>query len=399
MESKNIHIFALAAHGLGISGTDRIFIEFARRWGKEVKVLIHVSDEGFRMCMRQNLKESKNLQFRVYDLSFFNKFGFVANYIARILVGIRAGLTLKLENSKNMIVYSASDFWMDSFPCFILKLRYPKIEWVAGWYQTAPLPWKGFSEGMREKKYYGSSFLYWLMQIVSNPLIKSRADLVLVNNEEEKRMFPIFNEEGRIMVVLGAVDSERIKSWRSKLGKQVKIYDAVFQGRFHPQKGVLELIDIWKAAVSKKPDAKLVMIGDGPLMENVKIKIQKSKLEENIILKGYLFDGEEKYKIFSQSKIVVHPAFYDSGGMAAAEAMAFGVPAVGFDLKSFKSYYPAGMIKVNIGNLQLFASSILDLINNIKRRTQLGEEALLIIEKSFSWDNRAREVLGKINSI
>ena len=58
-------------------------------------------------------------------------------------------------------------------------------------------------------------------------------------------------------------------------GPKSKKYDAVFIGRFHPQKGVLELIDIWKRVVNKKPQAKLAMIGDGPLMKKVQLKIKK----------------------------------------------------------------------------------------------------------------------------
>lgn len=119
-------------------------------------------------------------------------------------------------------------------------------------------------------------------------------------------------------------------------------------------------------------------------------------MEKNIILTGYLFDGPEKYRIFSQSKLVVHPAFYDSGGMAAAEAMAFGLPAIGFDLKSYKSYYPQGMIKIKNWNLGSFAKSILELLNDQRERERIGRNALNMINNSWSWDKRSKEILGRI---
>ena len=43
---KQIRIFALAAYGKGLSGGDRIFIEFARRWSKNFPVEIYVWKEG-----------------------------------------------------------------------------------------------------------------------------------------------------------------------------------------------------------------------------------------------------------------------------------------------------------------------------------------------------------------
>ena len=204
------------------------------------------------------------------------------------------------------------------------------------------------------------------------------------------------NKKNKVIVVLGGVGLKEIKKWKKKKRDLSKRYDAVFQGRFHPQKGVTELIDIWKKVVDKKPDAKLAMIGDGPLMENVKSKIKNLKLEDNIKLFGYVFDGDTKYRIFSQSKIVVHPAFYDSGGMASAEAMAFGVPAVGFDLESFKSYYPKGMIKVKTGDLDSFVVQVVRFLDNKKLRNKIGKEAMQMVQSSWSWDKRANKVLSYV---
>lgn len=395
MGIKKIYIFALAAHGQGISGSDRIFIEFARRWSKKSLVNIYVWEEGYEMCQRQGLKVS-SIKYQISNINRWEKSGFIVNYLARILEGIRIGLTLEIENPNKSMIYSASEFWMDSIPAFILKIRYPKIKWIAAWFQTAPKPWVGFAEGERINTYKARSFLYWLVQLPIKPMISHSADFVLVNNEEETRQFPKHLQQKRAIVILGAVDLKKIESWKLKFRKLPKIYDAVFQGRFHPQKGVVELIDIWKLVVMQKSDAKLAMIGDGPLMEAAMLKVKKEKLENNIVLTGYLFDGEEKYRIFAQSKVVVHPAFYDSGGMASAEAMAFGLPAVGFDLKSFKSYYSQGMIKVKMGNLRFFSLAILELLKDENKRKKIGQEALNMINRTWSWDKRAQEVLKNI---
>lgn len=397
-KQKNIHIFALAAAGLGISGGDRIFIEFARRWSKTSQVEIYVWEEGYQMCQRQGLIVS-SIKYRVLMMNPWKYFGFIINYIARIVEGVRVGLTLHLKNSPKTVVYSASEFWMDSLPAFLLKLKYPKIIWVAAWFQTAPNPLIGFSEGGRSNRYRLRSLAYFLIQLPIKPLISRFTNFVLVNNDEEKKQFPNLDRQGRVVVVLGAVNTKDIEKWRGKFKNLPKVYEAVFQGRFHPQKGVMELVDIWKLVVEKKRNSKLIMIGDGPLMKSVKLKVKNEKLEKNIILRGYLFDGEEKYQIFSQSRVVVHPAFYDSGGMASLEAMAFGLPAVGFDLKSFKSYYPKGMVKVKIGDIEAFAKCIVELLDDNRERIKLGKEAQDLIDQNWSWDKRAKEILSKIDNI
>lgn len=388
-----INIFAFAAQGTGISGSDRIFIEFVRRWIEKFPITIYVDKDGYEMCQRQNLPISK-IKFQKSNIT--NKWGFFINYLARIFTGLKLGFSLHIEDSAETIIYSASEFWMDSLPCVILKLRFRKVKWVAAWYQTAPNPLKGFAEGKREGRYRVSAFFYWFAQLPVKPLIAQLADFVLVNNEVEKSQFPTLNENKRAIVVIGAVDVQKIEKWKSEHKNSQKIYDAVFQGRFHPQKGVVEMIEIWRKVVDKKSDAKLVMIGDGPLMREVNSKIKDLSLEKNITLLGYVFDGDKKYKTFAQSKLVVHPAFYDSGGMAAAEAMAFGLPCIGFKLLSYQSYYPYGMIKAEIGDLDAFAKEILNLLKNQSLRIAKGKEALEMIKKSWSWDTRAKEVLEKI---
>ena len=376
IKNHSINIFALAALGRGLSGGDRIFIEFARHWSKKFPVEIYTSLSGKRMC------EVSDLPKRVKIHPF--KFGFI-EYLHKIIYGIYLGLSLNIPNGG--IVYSASEFWMDSLPAFILKLRFPNIKWVASWYQTAPNPISGFSEG----RYRFSALLYWLVQLPIRPLISWKADFALVNNEFEKKVF-----SGKAIVVLGAVDTQKINKYKLKYKNLPKKYDAVFQGRFHPQKGVVELIEIWRLVVDKIPKAKLVMIGDGPLMRDVKLKIENLKLEDNVRLLGYVFDGDLKYMTFSRSRIVVHPAYYDSGGMAAAEAMAFGLPCVGFDLPAYADYYPTGMLKSKFNNFSDFSENIFRLLSDRKLYLKISKQAEKLVFMTMSWDNRANEVLKNI---
>lgn len=384
----NFLFFALAATGFGISGGDRIFIEFARKWSVSENVVIYVTQEGLNICKSQNLL-GKYLSVQVVGKDFFLKNYFIA-YFYRIYQGIKLGLTLNVK--EETCVYSASDFWMDVLPAFILKIRYKKMNWVASWYQTAPNPIYGYNLGERNNLYRFSAFLYWLSQFFIKPLITFFANKVLVNNYEEKKQFSKLENKGRVGVVLGAVNFANIQKWIKDNKKEDKVYDAVFQGRFHSQKGVVELIDIWRLVVNEKSNALLAMIGDGPLMKDVKKRILELGLDNNVKLFGYVFDGSLKYRIFSRSTVVVHPAFYDSGGMAAAEAMAFGLPCVGFDLKSYESYYPKGMLKVDTGNLNEFANSILKLLNNKEYNQKLGQEAAQMIESSWSWNLRSEEI-------
>jgi len=410
LKINKLCIFAFAAHGIGLSGGDRIFIELARRWSKKVPIDIYVWDEGAQMLSSQHLKisnvqdsnangkeQTKDVRVNISKIPKWSTKLFIVNYLLRVIEGVRLGLSLKLENDSNTFIYNASEFWMDSFPCAILKIRFPKIKWIATWYQTAPNPLRGYKEnGKRDSSYNFSALLYWLVQLPVKPLINKYADKVIVNNEDERKRYPEHQKKGNVIVLIGAVPLREIENWKKKNKNLMKVYDGVFQGRFHPQKGVIEAIEIWKRVVDKKPNAKLAMIGDGSLMPNVRNKIKDLGISSNVKLLGYVFDGDKKYRTFASSKVVIHPALYDSGGMASAEAMAFGLPCVGFNLKAYESYYPKGMIKVPIGDKHKFAKEILKLLKDKSYYRKIAVDARSMIEANWSWEVRSEEIYNNI---
>ena len=166
-------------------------------------------------------------------------------------------------------------------------------------------------------------------------------------------------------------------------------------GRFHYQKGVLDLIEIWKIVCKVKPDAQLAMIGVGPLEAEVRQKIDSYGLTKNVRLFGFL-DGEPKYEVFKNSRLMLHPATYDSGGMAAAEGMAWRLPGVSYDLDALKTYYPKGILKTKIGDLSDFAANILKLLNDQALYSKLSNDAFALIEEKWDWDKRADVIFKSI---
>jgi glycosyltransferase involved in cell wall biosynthesis len=213
--------------------------------------------------------------------------------------------------------------------------------------------------------------------------------MVWVTSEPDKWRF-IDNRlsPSKVIAVQGGVDTKTPALIQEPKKKK---FDAVFIGRFHPQKGVLELIDIWKYVCDKKKDAKLAMIGVGEFENEVKERIQKYGLEDKVILFGFR-DGVEKIKIFKDSKIVVHPAIYDSGGMAACEAMACGLPGVSFDLPALRTYYPKGMLKTPCYDVKRFAEEILKLLDDGELYGKTAKDALSWAQE-WDWDKRAEELL------
>lgn len=400
MQKKKIVFFLnwLQGNEIGLTGGDRIWIELARRWSKKADISVVGSEEAIALGKKNQLKVSYcQCSKRIKSENLISIFNLTKNTLLRTISGT-IFLLKYIQENKVDVIYSSSDFFADCFPAFIVKILSPKNTWMAGFYLFAPFPWS------KDSPYKGKAFLrgivYWLEQFVPYLLIKRWADFVLVTSKPDVEKFLTKKRNAsKIIVVQGGVDiTESQKYLKSRktipLGKRK--YLACFIGRLHYQKGVLELIDIWKFVTEKQKNAKLAIVGNGVLEDEVKKKIKKLNISKNIEMFGFK-DGEEKYKIFKNSKMIVHPAIFDSGGMAAAEGMAWGLPGVSFDLESLKSYYPKGMVKVPCYNLKIFAESILELNGNINMYKKYSEEALNLINNVWDWNKRADSIFKNLN--
>ena len=374
--------------GTALSGGDRIFIELSKRFSHELHTTLFVSSEGWEICKREGLKE---VDYQIWASDRFNRYGYFINYLYRTFISIVNSLRVKIK--KCDIVYSSSDFWPDSIAAFIIKLRNPEVKWVAAFYLFAPNPYQADSPYKGRKWLIG--LFYWLTQLPIYWIVKRYADMVFVTSEPDmKKFITKIRNSSRILVIRGGVDlnpSEIYLNSGSDIHIEKRKYDACFVGRFHYQKGVIELVEIWRLVCQKKPGAKLAMIGVGPLEEEVNKKIDNLGLRDNIELMGFK-NGEEKYDIFKQSKMILHPAMYDSGGMAAAEAMAWGLPGVSFDLEALRTYYPKGMIKTKCFDLQEFADNIIELLTHNELYNKLSKEALGLVRKEWDWNVRAKNI-------
>jgi glycosyltransferase involved in cell wall biosynthesis len=394
VENKvTFHIIANAAmDGIGISGGDRIFIECARHWAEAgSKVNIYAWEGGLEMCERNKLN---NVTFVKWSASRFKRFSFFVSYLARTVKGCKEALKILPEAERKNVVYSASDFLPDLLPSLILKLRFGnKVKWVCGFYLFVPNPFSKGSFYVGTKRF--KAILYYITQKFTYPMVMRHADMFFVTNDVDRYRF--INKRllsSRVIAVKGGIDAKT----PSLIPEQkVKTYDAIFIGRLCLEKGVRELIDIWKIVCESNKAAKLAILGTGPFEAEVRDKIKKYNLEKNVTLFGFI-DGIEKFQIIKKSKIVVHPSIIDSGGMAACEAMACGLPGVSFDIPALRSYYPKGMIKTPCYSLEGFAENILKLLSDDQFYQKTSKDALDFALK-WDWSKRAEELFDAVVAV
>jgi len=105
-----------------------------------------------------------------------------------------------------------------------------------------------------------------------------------------------------------------------------KKYDLIFVGRLVENKGINLLLEAVSRLKVKSEKLKVLIVGDGPLKENLKFKVKSLKLENNIIFYGRAKDSLEIAQLLNESKILVMPSYNEGGPRVIVEAMACGVP-------------------------------------------------------------------------
>ena len=382
----------------GLSGGDTIFIELARFWAKRgVEVNIFTWEDGYEMCQDNKLI---GVNYHVIKLRKYKRLGFYLLYLLRAIAGIRKVKKVICSGrfaNRRVVVYSASDFYPDSIPGYFFKRYLKRAKWVGSLYLFAPNPVKGFRASYKRKITFPrlGNIAFYLSQKPIFWLVAKFADLIFVTSEPDVKPFV---SKGRnlndIFVVKGGIDFQHISSMLTTIPKT---YDACFIGRFHPQKGVLEMIDIWHEVCWSKPSAKLAVIGLGNLEVNMKEKISGYGLQDNIEFLGTM-TGDDKLEILQKSRVVLHPAVYDSGGMAACAGLACGLPGICFELESLKTYYHQGFLRAPVGDIKAFSEHIINLLDDKELYDKMTREAIEEA-KTWDWKQRGQRSLERIEAL
>lgn len=204
-------------------------------------------------------------------------------------------------------------------------------------------------------------------------------------------------------VVHYGVDTSRFKEtpesqnratwWRQKYGKPI----ILFTGRLVYYKGVQYLI----AAMRDVPDAHLVVIGKGPLREE--LDAVATQCPNNISFIPFLSEFD-LIAMYNAAEIFVLPSIEPSEafGIVQIEAMACGKPIITADLETGVTYVnqngKTGLVVPKCNSLAL-AAAIKKLLANPEMRSKMGEFARLRVMQEFTIENmldKTRSVYSKV---
>ena len=104
---------------------------------------------------------------------------------------------------------------------------------------------------------------------------------------------------------------------------------AVYTGRLHEAKGLADLVAAWKSVVSRWPNARLWLVGEGPFEQALRERIDSQDLPGRVVLAG-VFDNVDE--LLTAADLFVLPSLEEGMSIAMLEAMAIGLPVVASDI-------------------------------------------------------------------
>ena len=134
---------------------------------------------------------------------------------------------------------------------------------------------------------------------------------------------------GKVTIINNAVDLDRFKynaELRREVRKELNLENELVIGhigRFMPQKNHTFLIDVFSEFNKIVPQSKLLLLGDGPLFNEIVDKVETQGLKDKVVFAGV---QEQPEKYYQAMDCFLLPSLYEGLPVVGVEAQMNGLP-------------------------------------------------------------------------
>jgi len=195
-------------------------------------------------------------------------------------------------------------------------------------------------------------------------------------------------EAARIFTVHEGIDVERVAhakpvSVHAELWLPANAPLVVNIGALVEHKGQRHLIDAAALIVREVPDARFVILGEGPLRTALEQQVRHLRLEKHVFLPGFRADVLGWLK---GADVFVMPSEMEGLGTSILDAMAAGIPVVGSATGGIPEVIEDGAtgLLVPPGDARALAGSIVRLLRESALRERMGQAGWARVRERFT---------------
>lgn len=156
---------------------------------------------------------------------------------------------------------------------------------------------------------------------------------------------------------------------------------------FAPVYGIEYFLKALPRVVEEEPEARVILIGSGPLEQELRNMVAELGISEYVHFAGYI-PNEEMPKYLNAADIYVSSSLSDGTSLCLLEAMACRLPVVVTDVPSYFEWIQDGVngFIVPRKDSKALADKIVALFRDEQIATQMGEQNLQIAWERANWD-------------
>ena len=231
-------------------------------------------------------------------------------------------------------------------------------------------------------------------QRIGFPLALALSTAILVNTRYTSTLLPR-RYQGKTRVILGGAEVAR-QTYSSQSGRTL-----LFVGRLVKSKGIDDLISAFKTVLLGVPDAKLVVVGDGPERQALEQMVDLSGIGRSVRFTGTL-RGERLEAEYEKCAMVVLPSKSVPGevvtetfGFSLVEGAMHGKPLIGTNHGGIPEIITNNYngLLVPEANQTKLASAIKTLLLDEESAKRLGQNSLRIAMEKFTWEVATKRLL------
>ena len=212
--------------------------------------------------------------------------------------------------------------------------------------------------------------------------IRLHADIIHAVSYATKKDIIRVNPKSKITVIPNGVDLSNYDNLKLNIDYQKYV---VFIGRLVVNKNLDIVISSFKEVISTIPEAKFIVIGSGPNLDEWKKMVSDMGLDSNIEFTGYISQSD-KMDLLSKCSALVLPSTVEGQPIAALVAFAMSKPLLLSDIEPSYEIVTEGVdgFILPTNDATKWAERITFLLSRKDVCEKMGREGRLKVEKKYN---------------
>jgi glycogen(starch) synthase len=207
-------------------------------------------------------------------------------------------------------------------------------------------------------------------------------------------------DEAKVRIVPNGVDPEKFKPFEDQAAvkRQFGLENepcVLFVGSLIPRKGLPFLVETAKKIVKEYRETKFLIVGEGPLRNQLLKKLEVANLSGNFTFLGNVKE-DVLPAVYNCADVFALPSIQEGQGIVLLEAQASAKPIVAFEVGGVNEAVCNGEtgVLVKRGSTDKFADAVMKLLSDKALREKMGANGRRFVAENFTWDICAQKMLN-----